>query len=204
MFSLSDVNECKVFHGLCTYGTCRNTIGSFKCRCNNGFALTAEERNCTGTKVKKHKWDIYLAQIEHLLSFLLFLHQTSTSAVSPPTCVVRELVSTPPAASSASALRATRAASWWWRTVWVSGQQIHPHWKPHFKTIRWVHVCIVNLFSPPTDIDECERNPLLCQGGTCINTEGSYECECPTGYLLSSYGSVCEGGSYFLTYTHKL
>lgn len=148
--------------------------------------------------------DIYLAQIEHLLSFLLFLHQTSTSAVSPPTCVVRELVSTPPAASSASALRATRAASWWWRTVWVSGQQIHPHWKPHFKTIRWVHVCIVNLFSPPTDIDECERNPLLCQGGTCINTEGSYECECPTGYLLSSYGSVCEGGSYFLTYTHKL
>lgn len=44
----SDVNECKVFQGLCTHGNCRNTIGSFKCRCNNGFALTAEERNCTG------------------------------------------------------------------------------------------------------------------------------------------------------------
>lgn len=43
-----DVNECKVFQGLCTHGNCRNTIGSFKCRCNNGFALTAEERNCTG------------------------------------------------------------------------------------------------------------------------------------------------------------
>lgn len=45
-----DVNECKVFNRLCTYGTCRNTIGSFKCRCNNGFALTAEERNCTGER----------------------------------------------------------------------------------------------------------------------------------------------------------
>lgn len=44
----SDVNECKVFQGLCTHGNCRNTIGSFKCRCNSGFALTAEERNCTG------------------------------------------------------------------------------------------------------------------------------------------------------------
>lgn len=45
-----DVNECKVFQGLCTHGNCRNTIGSFKCRCNNGFALTAEERNCTGKR----------------------------------------------------------------------------------------------------------------------------------------------------------
>lgn len=43
-----DVNECKVFRGLCTHGTCRNTIGSFKCRCESGFALTMEERNCTG------------------------------------------------------------------------------------------------------------------------------------------------------------
>uniref|UniRef100_A0A8C2EZW0 Fibrillin 2b n=1 Tax=Cyprinus carpio TaxID=7962 RepID=A0A8C2EZW0_CYPCA len=42
-----DVNECKVFKGLCTHGTCRNTIGSFRCRCDSGFALTMEERNCT-------------------------------------------------------------------------------------------------------------------------------------------------------------
>lgn len=42
------MNECKVFSGLCTHGTCRNTIGSFRCICGNGFALDAEERNCTG------------------------------------------------------------------------------------------------------------------------------------------------------------
>lgn len=45
---LLDINECKAFPGMCTYGKCRNTIGSFKCRCNSGFALDMEERNCTG------------------------------------------------------------------------------------------------------------------------------------------------------------
>lgn len=62
MFLSPDVNECKVFQGLCTHGNCRNTIGSFKCRCNNGFALTAEERNCTGMR----KGQVYLIFIKYL------------------------------------------------------------------------------------------------------------------------------------------
>lgn len=43
-----DVNECKVFPSLCTHGTCRNSVGSFHCSCDKGFALDARERNCTG------------------------------------------------------------------------------------------------------------------------------------------------------------
>ncbi|NWH66889.1 FBN1 protein, partial [Geococcyx californianus] len=42
-----DINECKMVPSLCTHGKCRNTIGSFKCRCDSGFALDSEERNCT-------------------------------------------------------------------------------------------------------------------------------------------------------------
>lgn len=48
LFYFIDINECKVFPGMCMNGKCRNTIGSFKCRCNNGFTLDMEERNCTG------------------------------------------------------------------------------------------------------------------------------------------------------------
>lgn len=60
---LSDINECKAFPGMCTYGKCRNTIGSFKCRCNSGFALDMEERNCTG----KTALPLYLANPDSLL-----------------------------------------------------------------------------------------------------------------------------------------
>lgn len=34
----------------------------------------------------------------------------------------------------------------------------------------------------PTDIDECRISPDLCGHGTCVNTPGSFECECFEGY----------------------
>ena len=45
------------------------------------------------------------------------------------------------------------------------------------------------IFSP--DINECLLNP--CQfGGTCINTVGSFICQCPPGRS----GAFCGGGLY--------
>ncbi|ERE76081.1 fibrillin-2-like protein, partial [Cricetulus griseus] len=41
------VNECKTFPGLCTHGTCHNSMSSFHCSCDKGFTLDAQERNCT-------------------------------------------------------------------------------------------------------------------------------------------------------------
>lgn len=46
-----------------------------------------------------------------------------------------------------------------------------------------------------TDIDECQELPGLCQGGNCVNTFGSFQCECPAGYFLNEETRICEGDS---------
>ena len=50
------------------------------------------------------------------------------------------------------------------------------------------HTCI--LFS--LDVNECSINNGGCQH-TCVNTDGSYECQCRSGYRLSSNGRSCSG-----------
>uniref|UniRef100_A0A665X316 Fibrillin-1 n=1 Tax=Echeneis naucrates TaxID=173247 RepID=A0A665X316_ECHNA len=42
------------------------------------------------------------------------------------------------------------------------------------------------------DINECQELPGLCQGGLCINTFGSFQCECSRGYTLNTETRVCE------------
>ena len=43
-----------------------------------------------------------------------------------------------------------------------------------------------------SDVDECEEDASLCENGRCINTAGSFRCDCPSGFNLSSEYK-CEG-----------
>lgn len=54
---------------------------------------------------------------------------------------------------------------------------------------------IDNQLPPCTlDIDECEMSESggMCNH-TCVNTPGSYECQCNIGYRLLTDGFACEG-----------
>lgn len=48
-----------------------------------------------------------------------------------------------------------------------------------------------------TDIDECERNP--CIGGDCVNTQGSYICQCRVGYQSTATRTECRGNGLTAT-----
>lgn len=43
------------------------------------------------------------------------------------------------------------------------------------------------------DIDECSINSTICLNGLCINTKGSYRCDCFTGFEPSADGKECIG-----------
>lgn len=40
------------------------------------------------------------------------------------------------------------------------------------------------------DLDECMLDTELCAGGTCVNTDGSYRCDCPPGLTLDATGNA--------------
>lgn len=46
---------------------------------------------------------------------------------------------------------------------------------------------------PSTDLNECRAKPGICKNGRCVNTVGSYRCECNDGFEPSSTGTECIG-----------
>lgn len=72
-------------------------------------------------------------------------------------------------------------------------------------TFSWTALSSVLLFLVffPPDIDECSRkNETLCSQ-ICVNTPGSYRCDCETGFYLEEDGKTCSKGQRgALTHTH--
>lgn len=46
---------------------------------------------------------------------------------------------------------------------------------------------------PPSDENECRSKPGICPNGRCVNTVGSYRCDCNEGFQTSPSGTECLG-----------
>ena len=65
--------------------------------------------------------------------------------------------------------------------------------------IHFAIVCLI-LFSTENksvimfilDIDECTQGSGICGNGTCVNTAGSFRCNCHSGFRLDRRG-YCQG-----------
>nr|CAD7439564.1 unnamed protein product [Timema bartmani] len=71
-----------------------------------------------------------------------------------------------------------------------------------YDMFRWHHpqcICPMGTQLSPIsqvceDINECqELGEEACVNGDCINTLGSYECECEAGFILDNTGRICIG-----------
>lgn len=70
-------------------------------------------------------------------------------------------------------------------------------------TCNKVHGCICQTaWTGPTcttDVDECKALPNACPPGwICTNTNGSYKCDCPPGYVNSTVNNTCVGEQFYL------
>ena len=67
------------------------------------------------------------------------------------------------------------------------------HFVYTFSQAELQYCCYVHIFI--TDINECLDNSGTCSH-ICHNTQGSYHCECPTGYLLKADNHTCQGEQF--------
>ena len=51
----------------------------------------------------------------------------------------------------------------------------------------------LSRFSFLVDVDECGGDNKCSSGAECVNTNGSYICECAAGYRLLADQRTCEG-----------
>lgn len=56
-----------------------------------------------------------------------------------------------------------------------------------------VPLSCLSLAFVPTDVNECEVFPGVCPNGRCVNTAGSFRCECPEGLTLDGTARTCVG-----------
>ena len=77
----------------------------------------------------------------------------------------------------------------------------------HNNNCSWVSYsgiyCQYNYIIIVTDIDECLEENHSCQH-ICINTNGSYVCDCNEGYALTSDGRTCRGIKIFYYEVHVI
>uniref|UniRef100_A0AAZ3Q2V8 Fibrillin 2b n=1 Tax=Oncorhynchus tshawytscha TaxID=74940 RepID=A0AAZ3Q2V8_ONCTS len=180
--SPADVNECKVFSGLCSHGTCRNTIGSFKCRCSSGFALNMEERNCTDIDECRISPDLcgHGTCVNTPGSFECECFEGYESGfMMMKNCMDIDECERNTLLCQGGACLNTEGS---YECECPPGHQLSPDDRQGCVVSVCVCLClpVTRLIA---DIDEC----TIMNGGCdthCTNSEGSYECSCSEGYAL--------------------
>ncbi|KAI1905149.1 hypothetical protein AGOR_G00013160 [Albula goreensis] len=168
-----DVNECKVFPTMCTHGKCRNTIGSFRCRCDSGFALDMEERNCTDIDECRISPDLCGSGVcvNTPGSFECECFPGYESGfMMMKNCMDIDECERNPALCQGGSCENTEGS---YQCICPPGHQLSADGDS----------CV--------DVNECELSSSLCPHGKCVNVVGTYHCSCDAGYQATPDRQGC-------------
>ncbi|XP_018418411.1 PREDICTED: fibrillin-1 isoform X2 [Nanorana parkeri] len=208
-----DINECELDPGKCAPGTCQNLDGSYRCICPPGYVL--KDDTCE---------DIDECVEEPEICAL----GTCSNVPGSFTCLCPEGFVLSSTGRRCQDLRVGLCY-----TKFEAGQCLSPKTLNHTKQecccamreAGWGSPCeicpvegdeafreicpfgsgvVVGPNDERIDMDEC-TDPDKCKNGQCINTDGSYRCECSFGYVISgdectdidecSVGNPCGNGT---------
>uniref|UniRef100_A0A452S9M8 Fibrillin 3 n=1 Tax=Ursus americanus TaxID=9643 RepID=A0A452S9M8_URSAM len=179
-----DVNECEVFPGVCPNGQCLNTAGSFRCECPEGLTLDATGRLCVDMRLEPCflRWDEDECGAALPGKYRMDVCCCSVGASWGAACEACPEPESPAFASLCP--RGLGFASWdflsgqpFYKGVWALGAQ-----RAGSGHSTGAGPQVGSALGRVQNIDECHISPDLCGQGTCVNTPGSFECECFHGY----------------------
>ncbi|XP_051691464.2 LOW QUALITY PROTEIN: fibrillin-3 [Oryctolagus cuniculus] len=168
-----DVNECKAFPSLCVHGTCRNTAGSFRCSCAGGFALDAQERNCTDIEECRISPDL-CGQGTCVNTLGSFQCECFRGYASGPG-MMKSCMDVDECARDPLLCRGGTCTN-------TDGSYTCQCLPGHALTAEGT-AC--------EDVDECSLSDGLCPHGQCINVIGTYQCSCHAGFQATPGRQGC-------------
>uniref|UniRef100_A0A3Q3JSI8 Fibrillin 1 n=1 Tax=Monopterus albus TaxID=43700 RepID=A0A3Q3JSI8_MONAL len=163
----TDINECSD-PTTCINGMCTNIPGSYHCNCPPDFELNPTRVGCVDTRSGSCFLDV---RSRGDASESLDCSNEIGVGVSKASCCCSLGQGWGNPCESCPSVNSTE-----YKTLCPGGEGFRPN--PITVILE--------------DINECQELPGLCQGGQCINTFGSFHCECPRGYALNIETRVCE------------
>ena len=163
IFRVADFDECQIGNGGCNQ-TCTNSDGLFECSCSVGFIVAADSFGCDG-----------------MFGFCLNLVIIFCFA-DVDECLIMNGGCNQTCTNTYGSFQCSCGAGYSLSidTLGCEGQYYNLD----------SYDLIANCDN--TDVNECLSDNGGCNQ-TCTNNDGSYECSCNTGYLLSPDNLSCDG-----------
>ncbi|TRY90178.1 hypothetical protein DNTS_033362 [Danionella cerebrum] len=198
--SCVDINECAINPGTCDPGTCQNLEGSYRCICPSGYYLKDDRCEDIDECSQSPEICIFGKCVNAPGSFRCECPEGFQLSSSGKRCVDirvnycytkfengRCLTPKPLNTTKSICCCSGMPGQGWGDPCEICPSVDDAAYKVLCPSPGKSH----SIDDTAVDVDECTQNPGICRNGHCINTDGTFRCECSFGYTLDFTGINC-------------